>query len=73
MAATRRKEATYRLARSAPQGRGAETMTERAVLELIAACLRNQAREQQSVNPAYARELRARAAMHAQRALRLPG
>lgn len=46
-------------------------MTERATLELLAACLRNQAREQSNVNPAYARVLRARAAMHAERALRL--
>lgn len=48
-------------------------MTERAVRELLAACLRNQAREQSKVNPTYARELRARAAMHARAALRLPG
>lgn len=44
-------------------------MTERQVYENLAACLRAQAREQDKVNPAYARELRARAARHARRAL----
>lgn len=48
-------------------------MTERATLEMLASCLRNQAREQAKVNPTYARELRARAAVHARAALRLPG
>lgn len=50
-----------------------ERMSERQTLSNIAAALRSLARDVAKVNPAYAGELRARAAMHAQRALRLPG